>query len=324
MANSREQSQVLIEGPNRMEFLLRQLLSLSPFIFSENPMKMRNLLLIGLIMASGLWMCMELQLYASSKSNFRAGPDVIVGDIPNIRRFGAKDGATAYAIATTSCNIGDDKLDWQRDTTLHPVITQNLYRVKDGRIEQIGMSWLKHGFSVAAGTLCGPCTDFSTNLLAVNCSDPYSAGLNGFQNGLGPRSEVNVATGAFAFPFTRLPEPRDVLDGRIRVLNSDLDPTQNPGARYFVESQYVHPQDAAAGNKNNNASYREAFVTVGAGGELELNTQAVVATVREKPAIRSWESVHSDVKIITVDIEDDGRFLVGVRTTTMALSLIHI
>ena len=242
-------------------------------------------------------------------------PDVIVGDIPNILRQGSLGNETAFSLATTSCNIGTRHLDWlDEPSNLHPVITQNLHRVRDGRIEQLGtMSWLKHGFSVLAGSVCGSCQDNSNDRLGINCSDPYSAGLNGLQGGLGPRSEINAATGAFPIPFKRLPVPRNVLDGRLRVANSDLDPASNAGARYFVESQYIHPQDAAAGKGLNNASYREAFVEVQGGGEFHLRLSASSPIVRQKPAIQAWKTVHPDVTYHNIDVPNDGRLIVGIR-----------
>jgi hypothetical protein len=247
-------------------------------------------------------------------------PDVIVGDIPDIRMQGSQGGETAFSLATTSCNIGTAHLDWLADPSpLHPVITQNLYRVRDGLMEQLGVvSWLKHGFSVAAGSVCGNCQDHSSIRLAVNCSDPYSAGLNGFQEGLGPRSEINPVTGDFPLPFRRLPNPRTVLDGRLRVANADLDPTNNGGARYFVESQYIHPQDARAGKGLNNASHREAFVAVEAGGRFTLRLSSSSPIVRQKPAIQAWQDVHPDVTYHNINVPNDGRLIVGIRHVASA------
>lgn len=206
-------------------------------------------------------------------------------------------------------------MDWIENSTLHPVITQNLYRVKNGRFEQIGMSWLKHGFSVAWSNTCNTCTEPGSSFLGVGCSDLYSASLNGSQSRLGPRSQVNATTGAFAWPKANLPST-GTLDGRLRVLTNDLNPSLNTGARYFVESQYIHPQDAAAGNGNNNASYREVFVgTVTGGWTVQTNSSAQI--VRMQPAINAWKAVHSDVKLYAVDVPNDGRIIVGVRTTPL-------
>lgn len=274
----------------------------------------RNIILIPLLVVGCLWVIRECQISANARSAALIGPDVIVGDIPSTIRWGAVGNETAISIATTSCNIGDTKLDWISNTNVHPVITQNLYRVKNGRIEMLGSAWLKHGFSVAAGNTCGTCTDFASSYLAVNCSDPYGASLNGTQNSrLGPRWQVNATTGIFTYPNATLPST-GTLDGRLRFLTSEVDLTQNSGARYFLESQYVHPQDAASGNAANNASYREAFPqTVTGGWDIKVNSTALI--VRQQPAINAWKAVHSDVRLFNVDVPNDGRFVVGVRTT---------
>ena len=90
------------------------------------------------------------------------GPDVVVFSFDNgVFSWGASGGYVAYSIGTTSCNRGDTPLNWCASSSScaagtgpedHPVIGQNLYRLKDqpGRgvvFEQIGMSWLKHGFT---------------------------------------------------------------------------------------------------------------------------------------------------------------------------------
>src|SRR5439155_13142656 len=72
------------------------------------------------------------------------GPDVIVGDLPNLQQFGSAGTQVGLAVATTSCNNGDQPLDWlQLPQTDHPVIPQNLYRMSScadntERFEQIG------------------------------------------------------------------------------------------------------------------------------------------------------------------------------------------
>jgi hypothetical protein len=269
----------------------------------------RSAILLVLLGVACLWAIGEYRASAGGTTS----PDVIVGDIPSIFRWGSSGTETAFSIGTTSCNIGTARLDWIQNSAMHPVISQNMYRVKNGRIEQIGMSWLKHGFSVAAGSLCGTCTDPSTVYLGVGCSDPYGASLNGWQSGLGPRSEVNAVTGEFPWPKRNLPLG-GTLSGRLRVFNDDINPALNTGARYFVESQYIHPQDAAAGNAYNNASYREAFVSSVTGG-WTVQTSSGSPTVREQPAINAWKAVHPEVELFSVDIPGDGRIIVGVLTT---------
>ena len=77
------------------------------------------------------------------------GPDVIVGDIPDVTNWGGQGDELAFSVATVSCNQGNAALDWvPNPDPNHPVIAQNLHRVTVERIEQIGLSWLKHGFAV--------------------------------------------------------------------------------------------------------------------------------------------------------------------------------
>ena len=77
-------------------------------------------------------------------------------------------------------NRGDSPLNWcdqasgcapGAGTEDHPVIAQNLYRLKDGRFEQIGMSWLKHGFTSTNSTTAG-CTSASGG----SCVSPPAGG----------------------------------------------------------------------------------------------------------------------------------------------------
>ncbi len=153
------------------------------------------------------------------------GPDVIVGDLFDIMKWGTLAGVTSYSLGTYSCNIGDEPLQWISGTNRHPVIGQNVYRMENGRFEQVGMSWLKHGFTALTDSLCCTCINPGTgSLLGVGCADPYTASLNGSQSRLGPRFEVNPWTGVFAYPFTSQGQTGDVLHKRIQIANSDIDP----------------------------------------------------------------------------------------------------
>ncbi len=92
------------------------------------------------------------------------GPDVSVALIYDIRRWSRVGDITSYSIATTSCNMGDAALLWVANTSQHPVIAQNMYRLKSGRFEQIGMSWLKHGFASTNESACALCSNPSGGL----------------------------------------------------------------------------------------------------------------------------------------------------------------
>ncbi len=253
------------------------------------------------------------------------GPDVIVGSLPNIQKFGTVGGVTAYSIATTSCNIGDEQLDWFQNTNQHPVIPQNLYRLKNGRFEQIGMSWLKHGFCALQQNLCGTCTPAGggcATKLGVGCSDPYDSSLNGQQSNLGPRSQVNASTGFFPYPWSPTPPAAPATIGRrIQVLNDDLNPALNAGAVYYAEGMYIHPDDAAAGNGNNNASYRQFTVGSFSGGGYNLSTTG--ATNQQKPAISAWKTTIPSVTLLNTDVAGDGRFFLGYLASDLGGGMWH-
>jgi hypothetical protein len=250
----------------------------------------------------------------------RIGPDVIVGDLWGIGGFGVADGIGGYSIATDSCNIGDEGLIWVAATNQHPVIAQNMYRLKDGRLEQIGQSWIKHGFGALALDTCCVCqnpNDFE--ILGIGCSDPYTVGLNGqqggnsFGGGLGPRSDVNPVTGAFAYPYPTQGQTGDAAYKRLQVHNDDFDPALNVGARYFGEGHYVAPTDALAGNGTNNASYREVLVgTLGSSGYALSLTDV---THPLSPAIQAWQDVDPSVTLETIDVTGDGRFHIASRAS---------
>ncbi|NBQ14286.1 MAG: hypothetical protein EBU31_06675, partial [Proteobacteria bacterium] len=253
----------------------------------------------------------------------QAGPDVIVGAIMDVAKYGSNtvNGTVimAYAFGTTSCNVGSQELDWYGGTSNHPVIPQNAYRIKNGRIEQIGIGWMKHGFCALQETLCAACIPAGTgcpSLLGVGCSDPYVASLNGSQGDLGPRYEVNPSTGAFpatgSTPWPSIPSGQSTIGRRVQIKADDLNPALNAGAIYLAEGQYVHPQDAAFGNDNNNSSYRQFQVFSLSGGAYNLSLTG--STFTQRPAIYHWPVV-SPTAVVNPTDGPDGRYLVGSDAT---------
>lgn len=236
------------------------------------------------------------------------GPDIIVGEVAgnnDILRYGTVNGVAAYAVRTTSCNIGDTDAAWYSQTNQHPVISTGLFRIKDGEFRQIGLSWLKHGFATENDELpgCGTCTPTDGDTLGPGCADTYSAQLNGIQSFLGPRDQVNPSSGFFPFPFTA-PPAQPVVGRRLQVRETDINPMLNPGARYFVESQYVSADDAQFGNSANNASYREVLVTSEIPSGFRLTPTG--PTIREQPAVFAWKAVQPEVKLTQVVVLHDG------------------
>jgi len=250
------------------------------------------------------------------------GPDVIVALLYDLRNWTADapvDGKRSYSVGTESLNEGKKDLKWFSGTNEHPVIGQNLYRLKSdaerpgGRLEQIGMSWLKHGFFALSGEdycLCSFEEGHSGGAwLGQGCDDPYSGSLNGTQSNLGPRYQVNAATGAYAFPYDDSALVDDFLDRRLVVADADVDPAANPGARYFYEGQYVTADDAAAGNSWNNASFREAVITEADARTFGWTGSGPFATTQQRlPALAAWPAIDPSVALEFADVAADGRF----------------
>jgi len=267
------------------------------------------------------------------------GPDIIVGDLPDMEQFGAgglPNGGVqvGLGVATTSCNNGTVAVDWfELPDTHHNVIPQNLYRMSGGannneRFEQVGQSWMKHSVFALQGNACGfGCTPAGDNQhLGAGCSDPYDAGLNADQEFLGSRAWVNPFTGVF--PSNAADHSGHVHTGQshmIIVNQNDLNTTMNPGATYYAEAQYVNPQEYAwcqahAGQCNmyNNASYRRFDVT---GITSPFSFTPVGATVRMTPAIMAWPG--ATIQTIEPAPGVDGRAFLAYKVTGPVAGLYH-
>lgn len=245
------------------------------------------------------------------------GPDVVVADLQSVRRFATEGGISAYGVGTTACNLGTQRANWIAITNQHPVIVQNAYRLKDNRFEQIGLSWVKHGFYAVSQDFCGPCNDpvEGGQALGVGCSDPYSASLNVVQTNMSPNSTVNAHTGYFPYPWSGWddPAPTSGLDRRLLIRHGDLEPLFNEGARYFVQGHYVNPDDALARTHNNNASYREVLVFKTPQGFYEMLTDGTLATQRGRPAIRAWRDIDPGVEETDVQVPGEGLFILAAK-----------
>ncbi|MEK6674252.1 MAG: hypothetical protein AABZ47_01200 [Planctomycetota bacterium] len=252
------------------------------------------------------------------------GPDVIVGTILGAYSYIVPSGdIDAFAFGTDACNIGSQSLDWIGASNRHPVIGQNLFRLKNGRFEHIGQSWLKHGFAAAALNGCGcGCTGPGGQQLDVGCSDPYDGFTNGYQEFLGPKWQVNPYTGVFPYPFAAPAEEDTDISRRLQVRKAEIAPSLNAGAMYFVEAQYITKDDTAAGNGLNNASHCQTFIAKNA----DLNDyyiQASGSTQREQPAIRAWQNNDPSVVETDIFVEHDGMMILAGKATDLGDGFHH-
>jgi hypothetical protein len=265
------------------------------------------------------------------------GPDIIVGDLPQLQQ-GGNDTVNHFVglgVGTTSCNNGDQPLDWfQLPNTDHPFIPQNLYRMSGGpnnndRFEQIGQSWGKHAFEALEGTVCGSCTTANCTTgshLCPGCSDPYSAGLNYGQTGIGSRAWVNPFTGSFpSGANNHTGHTHTGTSHRITVASSDLNPAFNSGATYFAEAQYITPHEYAwcqshpgQCNMYNNASYRQ-FSVSGSGDNYTFSS--VGSTTRMQPAITAW--TNATVTQLQPDPGNDGIWFLAYKVTNPSAGIWH-
>ncbi|HYD01993.1 MAG TPA: choice-of-anchor X domain-containing protein, partial [Phycisphaerales bacterium] len=267
------------------------------------------------------------------------GPDVYTSAITDVPKWGTNTtvdagrpvgSITAYSVGTTSSNNGDYPVLWidqggyapDFDNTRHPVISQNMYRLKSygaySRFEHLGQSWLKHGFvSTNSGAACQEPLVWRPSMqnyhsvggdaLGVNCTDTYGGSLNGSQGGLGPKNVVNAALGTSLFT-TGTGTSDSVIRSRLQVPTADVTPPAGgfpASTRYYVDAYYVAADDAqfvrpgqtVATNSLNNASWQEV---------RNVNTTpSLFGTMRTfEPGIFAWKAADAAVTQVNADHDD--------------------
>lgn len=238
------------------------------------------------------------------------GADLVVGAIEGPTSHGTASGYRAYSVGTGMCSIGTATVGWIANSPQHPVWTVNLYRLQGPRFEQIGYSWVRHGFFPLQQDACGcSCTpSLGSTALGIGCSTSNSANVNGAQSSLAARSDIPVPHLALHTGAAILSPPvTDLTSRRLRVLETDVDPTLHPGARYFLEVIVLAPDDAAAGNSRDNASYRE----LAAAGLGSLSTVGPIE--RQRLAIEGWAAADNSVRVVDLVDPDGARLMLGAK-----------
>ncbi|MFG0329470.1 MAG: hypothetical protein ACF8PN_06160 [Phycisphaerales bacterium] len=192
----------------------------------------------------------------------QSGPDMTFCQLFGLRQFAKIDTTLGLAQGTTSWNIGDADLMWfASPDNRHPFIVSNLYRLENDRFEQVGQSWVKHGFYALGNTQCGGQCRYEPghregNWLGQGCTDTYTASLNASQSGLGPRFEINPWTGAWSYQGSYFQQGRraeDAVDRLLQVEIDDINPDLHPTAEWFSEGYYVVLDDI---NVMNSAAWK--------------------------------------------------------------------
>jgi len=239
-----------------------------------------------------------------------------MGSLTALGRVGTyPNGKNGLSMSTTSCNVGTQQIPWSAPMNVqHPAIAMNLYRLKDGKFEQIGWSWMKHGFFATNSSGCGSCSPSGTgSLLGVGCSDTYGTGNNGDRNYLGGRDEINPYTGIWTCQNSYFSNyindcvrrnngsGLDPVQHRLEVLDADLG---NANSQYFYEAYYINGNDF---DKYNNIASRVATMTW-SGTSWNITTTAAAQV--QGPAINRWGEMRSTTASV-----DGGDVIVAVQTT---------
>ncbi len=261
--------------------------------------------------------------------------DVEISALQDPRIWGREgvypNGRIGLGLVTTSHNVGTVPVDWFEAGPIgetldnrHPFIGQNLYRERSGRLEQIGLAWLKHGFfAVNDG-----CPDPGGSMLGVGCFDTYGNFTNANRQHLGPRSEVNPRTGFWEpcgshFDTGEVGYPpsvpgdcvsshysnftgHDLDDHRLRASDQDILAADSIN-RYFIEGFYIVADDEDIENNYAHRQIRMIPPTVEPDWTFEP-----ISNFEQRPAIDDWGD-----DVVNVFPDDEGRVRVAVRVVPL-------
>lgn len=234
------------------------------------------------------------------------------------------NGRQSMSMSTTSCNVGGVSVLWQQAMDPdHPGIAMQLYRELGERFEQVGVSWIKHGFFSTNQSSCGACTTPGGpgSQLGVNCSDTYGTSNNSDPMWLGPRVEwdgfantwepcgsffdgvpVDCLRNEFGGSFA------GKVDHRLEAFDFDLG---LPGATYYYEAMYMVQGDQA---KANNIGSRKTTMTW-TGSIWDIVTAGGSNALVGGPAINRWAA--ADLLTQAGFGTLDGDVIVGVNTVDL-------
>ena len=246
-----------------------------------------------------LWTAAATALLASTAFAQDVAVSKVAGNgFSDYAYYGQSGGVAAYSMASTSCNVGNVVIEWNDSIGKAPVIAQNMFRIHDGRIVQLGYSWLKDSFCAVSEPSCGSCQATPCDTLGIGCADTYGSGLNDGAGGVA-KFRVNPTTGEWPASWGAGPSGPLPLRGRLQMPVSEL---ADPNSVYVSEIQYISEHDQMAGNGLNNSSWHECRWTSSSLNSL-TNTGGIHMF---EPAIYAWQVEHPDVDIQIVENTDEG------------------
>jgi hypothetical protein len=261
---------------------------------------------------------------ADLKQPLASAPDVTFCSLDSLAQYGREGDVVGLSMATTSWNIGSERLDWyKRPDWRHPYIVTNLYRIKDGSFQQIGQSWVKHGFYALSDSQCGPgCTEETDgSQLGVNCTDTYNVQTNAVQTSLEARFEIDPWRGYWLAATDRHAEHKhNGIQHRLQVHDRDLDLKANEGAQYIAEGYYVQHQDT---DVMNSAAWKSVTIEgQNAAREWKFGMSDETVLPNVGFAISAWTGAKQTMIAQQLpairNVSPDGRALLAAKPTQLA------
>ncbi|MEZ4651693.1 MAG: FlgD immunoglobulin-like domain containing protein [Candidatus Eisenbacteria bacterium] len=217
------------------------------------------------------------------------------------------DGANALSMMTTACNVGAENIPWLAPMSEdHPTVVMQLYRMSDGRFEQVGVSAARHEYFALSNSACETCqTQSNGTFLGVGCSTTSGVGINADRNLLGPRGEIDPFSGTWDCTgslfaggqsdcVSRPHDGNGPLDRRLVVTDADLDV---PGASFVYEAYWLTAGDA---DRRNSLGSRSAnVIRVGSNFVVsDVNDESVGAALERWGGTQSWVSLPGDGELL--------------------------
>ncbi len=291
------------------------------------------------------------------------GPDAIAAIDPGPAGvWGSVNGVQGYSTIGGVCNLGDVSLPGNIPNppyvteTNHPMWAQNFYRLSDVGFQQIGLSWVKHDgwnsdknpcYGCDPLSTCTPCTvEGCLPTLEAGCKDIYQVCENGIQGWLGPRSQINPATGVWPIgglgseTYCNPASSGGKIACQLQIAAVDFE-EEFADARFFLEQQVITPDEWPGTTWINNVSYKEA--TIGACAPTlctgfdpcgddractpvgscihPINVPATnpIEANCQDAAIYAWGSLVSGVEYDEIQVPNDGLLILAAKVTSAGI-----